>query len=555
MRSVSPLLLALGLLAAAALPLRSAQAPAAGSAKPSAPARAPQGAAAKPPASGEDLKVPNERVREQILERRRWLRALLESGQATRKQQAEGWGELANLYHAYDLLDLAEAAYQEAERLVPEDYRWAYYLGQIYRTRNDAARSLASFTRSVKRKEDDVAAQVRLGEVLFDQQRMDEAKGHLELALTLDSKCAAAHFTLGLIANAAGDRAGAARHFEAALALQPDASAVRNPLGLAYRDLGRLDEARAQLAQAGKTEVALDDPLMVKVWQLADGLVQALARGDKAAQAGDLKEASAAYRAAVAADPLYSLPRVRLALVLLRDSKTAGEVAPAREQLEIARRLAPEDPDAHFAMGYVLAEEGKPAEAAKELRAGLAVRPDDLAARFNLARALLDSGQGAAAAEEYGRLTERTPGNPMLWLGKASGSLAAGRCGEAKGAVEAGLAALPQDGLLSQALARLLASCPGEGVRDGQRAFDLASALYQARPGPEHAEAVAMALAELGRWGEAVEWQRRALEEATTGGKKDLAAEVQGNLALFEKNRPSRSPWPPGQWILLLGRS
>jgi tetratricopeptide (TPR) repeat protein len=510
---------------------------------------------AKPPATGDDLEVPNERVRQQILERRRWLRAVLESGKATRKQQAEGWGELGNLYHAYDLLDLAEAGYREAEKLAPEDFRWPYYLGQLYRTRNDAARSLAGFTRAVEKKGDDVAAQVRLGEVLFDQQRMDEAKRHLELALTLDSKCAAAHFTLGLIANAAGDRAGAARHFEAALALQPDASAVRNPLGLAYRDLGRLDEARAQLAQAGKTEVALDDPLMAKVWELADGLVQALARGDKAAQAGDLKEATAAYRAAVAADPLYSLPRVRLALALLHGGEMAGGAAAAREQLEIALRLSPGDPDARSALGYVLLEEGKPAEAARELRAGLAARPDDTAARFNLARALLDAGQGAAAAEEYGRLAERAPQNPLLWLGKASGSLAAGRCAEARGAIEAGLAALPQDGLLSQALARLLASCPGEGVRDGQRAFDLASALYEARPGPEHAEAVAMALAELGRWGEAVEWQRRALEEATTGGKKDLAVEVQGNLALFEKNRPSRNPWPPRSWVLLLGRS
>src|SRR6185295_11757756 len=104
MERALPIAVALGLLAAAGLPLRGAEAPAAAPTKPAARARAAESAAAKPPASGDDLAVPNERVRQQILERRRWLRAVLETGKATRKQQAEGWGELGNLYHAYDLL-------------------------------------------------------------------------------------------------------------------------------------------------------------------------------------------------------------------------------------------------------------------------------------------------------------------------------------------------------------------------------------------------------------------------------------------------------------------
>jgi cytochrome c-type biogenesis protein CcmH/NrfG len=125
--------------------------------------------------SGDDLKVPNDRVRRQIVERRRWHQGILANPGATRAQKAEAWGELGNLYHAYDLLDLAAGAYQEAEKLAPDDFRWPYYLGQIYRTQNDAVRSLAGFARAVQLKGDDVAAQVRLGEVLFDQQRMDEA--------------------------------------------------------------------------------------------------------------------------------------------------------------------------------------------------------------------------------------------------------------------------------------------------------------------------------------------------------------------------------------------
>jgi hypothetical protein len=51
-------------------------------------------------------------------------------------------------------------------------------------------------------------------------------------------------------------------------------------------------------------------------------------------------------------------------------------------------------------------------------------------------------------------------------------------------------------------------------VRNGQRAFDLATAVYEREPSPAHGETMAMALAELGRCDEAADWMRRAIEEA-----------------------------------------
>jgi hypothetical protein len=114
--------------------------------------------------------------------------------------------------------------------------------------------------------------------------------------------------------------------------------------------------------------------------------------------------------------------------------------------------------------------------------------------------------------------------------------------------IESALARLPRDGAVAQAEARLLATCPGG---DPAKAFAIANALYAARPAPEHAEAVAMALAALGRYGEAAERQRQAIKDAEAAGKAALLPELRANLALFAAGKPSRTAWPPERMGLL----
>ncbi len=210
----------------------------------------------------------------------------------------------------------------------------------------------------------------------------------------------------------------------------------------------------------------------------------------------------------------------------------------------------------------LLRQGGAPSRAAAigHYRSGLAGRPDDVGARFNLARALCDSGAPAAALPEYARLAELAPQNALVWIGRATALLQLGRCAEARAAVESGAARLPRDGALAQAEARLLATCPAgtpeARARDGAKALEIASALYAARAAPEHAEAVAMALAELGRYGEAVERQRQAIRDAEAAGKTALLPELRANLALFAAGKPSRTAWPPeGMGLLTLAKS
>lgn len=486
-------------------------------------------------------------VARRLAERERWQRAVAQSREATAEQKAEALGEVAGLYYGYELPERAEPLYRQAQALAPRDPRWPYYLGQIYRGQNEPQKAIAMFRRAVELAPKDVAARVRLGEVLLEQARLDEAQAELLRALALDPKCAAADFRLGLIADARGDRARAAKLFAAALALQPDASAIRRPLAADYRALGRDAEARAELAKAGDVVVALDDPLMSRVYDHVQAWQNAMATGDKAMAGGKAAAAAAAYKKAVAIDLLDVLSRTRLATALAAQGDTAG----AREEYGLALKLAPGDPDAEIGLGYLDLRQGDAKAAIAAYRAGLAGRPDDVWARFNLAGALRESGSPGDLGEalrEYGRLADLSPDNALVWLGWATAFLQLGRCGDARGVIESATARLPRDGAVAQAEARLLATCPGG---DPAKALTIANALYAARPAPEHAEAVAMALAALGRYGEAAERQRQAIQAAQAAGNAALLPELRANLALFQAGKPSRTAWPPERMGLL----
>jgi hypothetical protein len=101
----------------------------------------------------------------------------------------------------------------------------------------------------------------------------------------------------------------------------------------------------------------------------------------------------------------------------------------------------------------------------------------------------------------------------------------------------------PQRTATATTLARLLASSPDLSLRDGRRAFDLATTVYQAEPIPVHSETMALALAELGRCDEALMWMRRAVAAAEQGNDAAEAARLKGEMPKYV----GTSCRPPGR--------
>ena len=101
----------------------------------------------------------------------------------------------------------------------------------------------------------------------------------------------------------------------------------------------------------------------------------------------------------------------------------------------------------------------------------------------------------------------------------------------------------PEEPGFPHALARLLAASPDALVRDGQRALQLALVLGDEYKTTAVAETTAMAYAELGRFTEAVEWQRLAMSVAAEAGQTEAAQQMATNLALYQQHQPCRTPW------------
>jgi len=448
------------------------------------------------------------------------------------------FGELGMLYLAYGLDPPAAACFENARRLLPGEARWHYYRGQALRDGGEPGEAIAAFRRTLELDPGHRPATVALGLLLIETDRAAEAAALYDAALAGADGDPALHAGRGRAALAARDFPLAVRHLERALALAPEASELHYPLGLAYRGTGDDRRAREQLARRGGGATPLDDPLMAEVRALASGARVLNNRGNEAFLAGRFEEAAAQFRRAVETDPDDADFRHNLAAALARLGRP-GEAAAQLEEL-LARH--PDYALGHFTLGTLRAREGRDADAIAHYRRALELNPDHRDSHFNLANALRRGGRAEPAVEHYRRASELAPGDPHARYGEATTLIALGRWRPAVERLEAAHRALPDDPVLAATLARVLASCPRAELRDGPRALELAQRLVAADNSLGHAELLAMALAEVGRFDLAVRQQEAALAAARAAGRRDLETRLAAGLERYRRGEPARLP-------------
>ncbi|HEV2845489.1 MAG TPA: tetratricopeptide repeat protein, partial [Thermoanaerobaculia bacterium] len=436
------------------------------------------------------------------------------------------------VYLAYSFHDAATDCFRNATALDPKDFRWPYLLAASHQAAGRLDEAVEAFGKALELAPEATPGYVHLGEIRLLQGRFEDAEAALRKALPMP----AARALLGQVALARRDFKAAVEHLQAALETAPEANRLHHPLALAYRGLGDRAKAEEHLGKAGAVGLRAADPLLDEVAALRLGERVAIVKGKVAAQAGRYADAAAEFRRALAAKPESVEARVNLGAVL----GLSGDRAGAAEQFREALRLDPRNATAHFNLGSLLAEGSAPGEAIPHLEAAAAGRPKDAEARGLLARALRDAGQPQEALEQYAHALELAPGDETARLGQAETLVRLQRYGEARRKLEEGLRTIPGSGVLSHALARLLAACPDRSVRDGARALELALAVWKARPALPYGETVAMAYAELERCGEAAEWQRKMIEEARRQGMEARTGDLARVLAIYEKGSPCR---------------
>jgi tetratricopeptide (TPR) repeat protein len=445
------------------------------------------------------------------------------------------YGDLGQVYLAYGFNDAAADCFRNAAAVDARDQRWPYLLGASRQAAGELDGAAAAFEQALQLAPGTAAGHVHLAEIRLLQGRPEEAEAAARKALDTPATAAAARSVLGQAALARRDFKAAVEHLEAALAAVPAANRLHYPLALAYRGLGDRTKAEEHLARAGQVGLKPADPLLDGLAGLRVGERVALMRGRVAAQAGRPADAAEEFRRALVARPESVEARVNLGSMLVLLGDPGGGIEQFREALQ----RDPANVTARFNLGALLAESA-PGEAREHLAAVVAARPDDGEARALLARLLRDSGSLGEALAQYARAVELDPANEAARLGEAETLVRFGRYGEAKKKLEEALRQLPASGLLSHAMARLLAAAPDRSVRDGAWALTLALAVWNAQPAPAYAETVALAFAELDRCDEAAQWQRKAIEEWRRLGQEGPIGDLQRALSAYEKGSPCR---------------
>jgi Flp pilus assembly protein TadD len=263
---------------------------------------------------------------------------------------------------------------------------------------------------------------------------------------------------------------------------------------------------------------------------------------------GDAAAAAEAYRKAIALAPEAPRPRYNLGTLLARRAEAQAGAERARtlaegvEQLAAAVRLAPDWKDARVNLATAEEARGDAAAALTQYDEILKRDPADASARYRRGLALLALGRASDAAAELAKLVAAEPAAPEPRAALATALLRAGREGEARAALEAGLERTPERLDLAAQLVRVLACAEAPAVRNGNQALVLAERLLAAGDTPEREALAAMALAELGRFSDAVARQRRAIESA--GGAPPATLDrLRAHLALYESGKPCRAPW------------
>lgn len=449
--------------------------------------------------------APSEEARERLAAARRGFDERLATPGIPPIGKGRAYGQLGLVYHAYDFDEAAAAAYRNAAKLDPKNYRWPYLLGVLARRADDLAAAREGFERAAELRPDDAATLVALGELELEA-------GRPELA---------------------------AERFAAALELSPDEPALHALLATAYQAAGDGERAAEHRELAGDAPPRPTDPLLARVAGQRWGTEVIRAR--RALDGGDPAAAAELAQAALPAAP----DDANLHLVLATALAKLGREEEAVRHFEEILRTA-DDPaarkTAHVNLAVKLRAEERIAEAAEQFRGAVAADPDDKQVILALALMLQKLGRYDEAAGYCRRAVEIDPTMAPAQFGLARNLALAGRWAETRQALEAVQSSLRDNPVFVNRLARVLAAAPDGEVRDGARALELAERSYQRGDNAEAAETLAMALAELGRFDEAIRYQEQAIEKSAALEGSERLERLQANLELYRQGRPSRDP-------------
>ncbi len=150
----------------------------------------------------------------------------------------------------------AIAEYQNAIAKSPRALNLHFRLGRALLMDSHEPRTLdqalKEFRSELELNPSDAAAEYQVGQVLVAQQKQQEARPHYEMALAFTPDFAEALIALARIDLSLRDYPGAIARLERAVQLRPASESAHYSLMLAYRNAGRLTDAKREQAELEK---------------------------------------------------------------------------------------------------------------------------------------------------------------------------------------------------------------------------------------------------------------------------------------------------------------
>ena len=364
--------------------------------------------------------------------------------------------------------------------------------------------------------------------------RSEKALAELQKTLEIDPQFFEAHNSIGNLLALRGQLDEAIAHYQKALEIKPDFAEGHSNLGVALAGRGQFDEAIAHCQKA--LEISPYDA------QAYYNL------GVVLAGRGQFDEAIAHYQKALKNKPDYAEAHDNLGNLLAGRGQLDEAIAHYQKALEIK----PDYAQAHYNLGVVLAGRGQLDEAIAHYQKALKLKPDFAEAHSNLGVALAGRGQFDEAIAHFQKVLEirpdkvGAPQNLAIALARREKTL------KAVAERHDALRLRANDVALLNDTAWMLATNPNASVRNGTEAVELAQRALQLSGGKEPVilGTLAAAYAEVGRFPEAVQTARKALELATQQGKQALAESIQAKIRIYEagsafRESPQSPPRPP----------
>jgi tetratricopeptide (TPR) repeat protein len=451
---------------------------------------------------------------------------------------SENFGQLGRLYLAYGLEDAAEPALVNAARLNPEEYAWAYLLGHLYFSR-DPELSASYFEKALAIRDGDIPALVTLGLLQLERGEAESAREVSRRVLDVDPEAAAGYYLGGRASLLIGEYEDAIALLEKALEIQPTADRSYNPLAQAYRALGMVNEATRAQQRAGTGEVSISDDMFGALARLRRGSRADIETGRDALKQGNPEVAISWIEKGLEANPEDAVGWRMMGTAL----GELGRQAEAREAFEKLLALLPNNTTALVDIGTTYIREGNDLEAIAWYRKAMAKDPDLQKGFLNFANALERTGHCDEALPIYEKAWVYDPSDPGARLGAANCLTAIGYHAQAVHSLEAGVAALPTEPVLFQALAHYLMTTPVPALRDPDRALTLAQQAVDMTPNAPTLATLALAFASTGDFPAAIETQQTAMETARNQGVgEDRLEHLLSVLIVYEAGLLPQNP-------------